>query len=72
MSTNDISLPDQAPDPDWSDVRYYAEAWLRQEAIGRDDTDFNALIAVAALQALYGPHVEEFTRELRKRYDIED
>lgn len=77
MSDSNISLPDPIPDPDWSEVKYLADSLL-QTSISRSDDDDReeqqiiSLIGEAVLTALYGPHVDEFVRELRERNAPED
>lgn len=74
---SDISLPDAIHDPDWSEVRYHADALLRESISRSDDDDRQeqeliSLITENVLTALYGPHVDELVRELRERYASQD
>lgn len=52
-----MSGPDQIADPDWGDVQYFAKMAAEATMEGKMDqaNDFYQHLAIAAMDALYGP-----------------
>lgn len=80
MTNNkDVDLPDQIPEPDLENVRYFARGLLRHlVTCDQDDLDVEAekervySVAEATLESLYGRSINEIIEELRKKYNGEN